>query len=190
MKGPSCRLTAVTEKCLKDTIHKTQSAPCLLNSMYDSCPENVYRTYIPVCYMYTHTYVPTCRNILKSNDVRTGLKKPEQESSKRAAANEPAQLAAAAEAADVARAELVQAADMSTVNTNTQETSEPAAAAVGTGGSAHAAPSEWDIAKAARDRCARVPLTVSLNPPPLPTPACALLLVGAFQCAYVLVDAC
>ncbi|KAL3160355.1 hypothetical protein ABBQ32_010689 [Trebouxia sp. C0010 RCD-2024] len=92
------------------------------------------------------------RNILKSNDVRTGLKKPEQESSKRAAANEPAQLAAAAEAADVARAELVQAADMSTVNTNTQETSEPAAAAVGTGGSAHAAPSEWDIAKAARDR--------------------------------------
>lgn len=45
-----------------------------------------------------------CRNILKSNDVRTGLKKPEQESKKRAASGEAAHLADSAETADVAAA--------------------------------------------------------------------------------------
>ncbi|KAL3151150.1 hypothetical protein ABBQ38_013013 [Trebouxia sp. C0009 RCD-2024] len=104
------------------------------------------------------------RNILKSNDVRTGLKKPEQESSKRAAANEPAQLAAAAEAADMARADPAQATDMSTVDRHTQDTSEPAAAAMGNDGGAHAAPSEWDIAQAARDRHTKQTAT------PLPAP--------------------
>ncbi|DBA84434.1 TPA: hypothetical protein ACH3X1_006066 [Trebouxia sp. C0004] len=42
------------------------------------------------------------RNILKTNDVRTGLKKPEQESKKRAPSFEAAQLADAAQNADAA----------------------------------------------------------------------------------------
>ena len=87
--------------------------------------------------------------------MRTGLKKPEQESSKRAAASDPAQLAAAAEAADVARPEPIQEADMPTVDRHTHQTSEHAAAAVSHDGGAQAAPSEWDIAKEARDRYAR-----------------------------------
>ena len=45
-----------------------------------------------------------CRNILKSNDVRTGLKKPEQESKKRAASDEAAHLADLAQTVDVAAA--------------------------------------------------------------------------------------
>ena len=96
--------------------------------------------------------VHACRNILKSNDVRTGLKKPEQDSHKRAASSEPAQQAEAAQAADVARADPAQTADLSTADRPTNSTSE--AAAAGDDGGAHAAPSEWDIAKSARDRCA------------------------------------
>ena len=42
---------------------------------------------------------------MKSNDVRTGLKKPEQESKKRAASGEPAHLADSAQMADVAAAD-------------------------------------------------------------------------------------
>lgn len=118
--------------------------------------------------------------------MRTGLKKPEQESSKRAAANEPAQLAAAAEAADMARADPAQATDMSTVDRHTQDTSEPAAAAMGNDGGAHAAPSEWDIAQAARDRCVRV-LLCQLNTPPYRDP---LLVLFCYQLFWMCMCAC
>lgn len=99
---------------------------------------------------------PACRNILKTNDVRTGIKKPEHETNKRAASSEPAQLAEAAQAADVARPDPVQAADLPTADRQTHDTSKIAAAAGGDDAAAHAAPSEWDIAKSARDRCASV----------------------------------
>lgn len=100
-----------------------------------------------------------CRNILKTNDVRTGLKKPEQEVKKRAASAEPTQLAEANQAADVSRPEPAQEADMSRAEMSKLSTNpDAAAAAAPTGvdsvGSAPAATSEWDIAKAARDRCA------------------------------------
>ena len=95
---------------------------------------------------------PACRNILKTNDVRTGLKKPEQDSNKRAASSEPAQLAEAAQAADVARSDPAQAADLSASDTQLHGTSEAAAGSNDDG--AHAAPSQLDIARSARDRCA------------------------------------
>ena len=96
--------------------------------------------------------VPACRNILKTNDVRMGLKKPEQDSNKRAASSEPAQLAEAVQAADVARPDPAQAADQSHSDRQTHDTSEAAAAAASDDGGAHAVPSEWDIAKSARER--------------------------------------
>ena len=99
---------------------------------------------------------PACRNILKTNDVRTGLKKPEQETNKRAASSEPAQLAEAAQAADVARPDPTEAANLSTADRQAHDISKTAAAAGGDDAAAHAAPSEWDIAKSARDRCTSV----------------------------------
>lgn len=97
--------------------------------------------------------MPASRNILKTNDVRTGLKKPEQDSNKRAASSEPAKLAEAAQAADVARPDPAQAADQSGSDRQTHDTSEAAAAAARDDGGAHAAPSKWDIAKSVRERC-------------------------------------
>lgn len=116
----------------------------------------------------TYSALPACRNILKTNDVRTGLKKPEQGSSKRAASSEPAQLAEAVQAADLARADPAQAADRLTADRQPHNSTEAAATgaaadAVHGSGDAHAAPSEWDTAKAARDRCAT---TLCLFPPP------------------------
>ena len=93
---------------------------------------------------------------MKTNDVRTGLKKPEQDSNKRAASSEPAQLAAAAQAADVARADPARAADVPPADKPRHNSAEAVAAAASNDGGAHAAPSEWDIAKSARDRCASV----------------------------------
>lgn len=106
----------------------------------------------------THRALPACRNILKTNDVRTGLKKPEQGSNKRAASGEPAQLAEAAQAPDVARADPAQAADDLSADRQPRNSTEAAATgaaanAASGSGDAHAAPSEWDTAKAARDRC-------------------------------------
>ena len=96
-----------------------------------------------------------CRNILKTNDVRTGLKKPEQEVKKRAASGEPAQLAEASQAVDVSRPEPAQDADASRAERHKSSTISNAAAATLDGaGNTQAATSEWDVAKAARDRCA------------------------------------
>ena len=83
----------------------------------------------------------TCsyRNILKTNDVRTGLKKPEEDSKKRAASVETAQLADATQTVDVAASDGQLGASSSS-----------AAAA--------AAPTEWDIARAARERWVLQPL--------------------------------
>lgn len=55
-----------------------------------------------LCHIIHKNLQNVCRNILKSNDVRTGLKKPEQESKKRAASGEAAHLADSAQTADVA----------------------------------------------------------------------------------------
>ena len=124
-----------------------------------------------------------CRNILKTNDVRTGLKKPEQAPNKRVASSEPAQLAEAAKAADVARADPAQAADMSTADRQTHNSS----AAANGGGGAHAAPSEWEVAKAARDRCATVlPHLPTPPPPPFPLPLSPF--VQTLASAYTLLD--
>ena len=80
-------------------------------------------------------FLGVCRNILKTNDVRTGLKKPEQESKKRAPSFEAAQLADTAQNADAAA---TAAADR-----------EPGRS----GQAATLASAEWDAASAARQRC-------------------------------------
>ena len=82
-----------------------------------------------------------CRNILKTNDVRTGLKKPEQESKKRAPSVEAAQLADTAQNADAAA---TAAADREPGRSGQAATLASAAAA---------AAAEWDAASAARQRC-------------------------------------
>lgn len=118
-----------------------------------------------------YSALPACRNILKTNDVRTGLKKPEQGSNKRAASSEPAKLAEAAQAVDVARADPSQATDRSTADRQPHNDTEAAATgaaadAAGSSGDAHAAPSESGTAKAARDRYATTQPTVCLSLPP------------------------
>lgn len=86
------------------------------------------------------------RNILKTNDVRTGLKKPEQETKKRAASAEAAQPAGALDTADPA------SSDRHAGTTQTAASSAAAAGSDDVGGAGGSAPSEWDIARAARDR--------------------------------------
>ena len=85
-------------------------------------------------------FLGVCRNILKTNDVRTGLKKPEQESKKRAPSVEAAQLADAARDADGAA---TAAADREPGTSGQAATLASAAAA---------AAAEWDAANAARQR--------------------------------------
>ncbi len=85
-------------------------------------------------------FLGICRNILKTNDVRTGLKKPEQESKKRAPSVEAAQLADAARDADGAA---TAAADREPGTSGQAATLASAAAA---------AAAEWNAANAARQR--------------------------------------
>ena len=89
-----------------------------------------------------------CRNILKTNDVRTGLKKPEQEAQQKAVSSQSAQLAEAGAAAAMSGAEASRHAILSS--------QAATASSTGDGESeAPAAPSEWDLASAARDRYAQ-----------------------------------
>lgn len=90
------------------------------------------------------------RNILKTNDVRTGLKKPEQESKKRAPSFEAAQLADAAQDADAAA---TAAADREPGRSDQAATLASAAAAA-----------EWDAANAARQRHAKPAVTPAAAP--------------------------
>lgn len=83
---------------------------------------------------------------MKTNDVRTGLKKPEQETKKRAASAEAAQPAGALDTADPA------SSDRHAGTTQTAASSAAAAGSDDVGGAGGSAPSEWDIARAARDR--------------------------------------
>ncbi|KAL0020521.1 hypothetical protein WJX79_000102 [Trebouxia sp. C0005] len=88
------------------------------------------------------------RNILKTNDVRTGLKKPEQESKKQAPSFEAAQLADAAQDADAAAAA---AADREPGRSGQAATFASAAA-------------EWDAANAARQGHAKPGVTPAAAP--------------------------
>jgi len=84
-------------------------------------------------------FLGVCRNILKTNDVRTGLKKPEQESNKRAPSVEAAQLADTAQHDDAAA---TAAADREPGRNGQAESVASAAAAA----------AEWDAAIVARQR--------------------------------------
>lgn len=92
------------------------------------------------------------RNILKTNDVRTGLKKPEQESKKRAPSIEAAQLADAAQSTDAAA---TAAADRDPGRSGQAATLASAAAA---------AAAEWDAANAAKQRHAKPAVTPAAAP--------------------------
>ena len=85
-------------------------------------------------------FLDVCRNVLKTNDVRPGLKKPKQESKKRAPSCEAAQLADAAQDANAAA---TAAADREPGRSGQAATLDSAAAA---------AAAEWDAANAARQR--------------------------------------
>ncbi len=121
----------------------SQHAPYISTCFASLCTGRVSQVMLCVALtMYHHvflviffTFLGVCRNIFKTNDVRTGLKKPEQESKKRAPSVEAAQLADAAQGADAA------AADREPGTSGQAATLASAAAAA-----------EWDAANAARQR--------------------------------------